>query len=156
MSQARFEFRLEALLTRRKQIEREHQLKVAQIQQQIQVLMRQIQDAQSRIVEENGRLSVKELVGHLDMQYIARQKRYVGNLHVQIILTMQRMAAIEKTLTTARAELLEAARSRKVIEKLREKQFARWLAELERQQAAQNDEIGTQLAIRQVAELPVR
>ena len=151
MAEPQFEFRLEALLTHRKQIEREHQLEVAQIQQQIQVLVRQIQDSQARIVEENGRLSVKELVGRLDMQYIARQKRYVGNLHVQIILTMQRMAAVEKTLTTARAELLEAARSRKVIEKLREKQYARWLAEMERKQAALNDEIGTQLALRKAA-----
>ena len=156
MAEPHFEFRLEALLTHRKQIEREHQLKVAQIQQQIQVLMRQIQDAQARIVEENGRLSVEELVGRLDMQYIARQKRYVGNLHVQIILTMQRMAGIEKTLTTARAELLEAARSRKVIEKLREKQFARWLADMERKQAVENDEIGTQLALRQAAEASIR
>ena len=156
MAQPRFEFRLEALLTRRRQMERERQLAVAQIQQQIQLLLRQIQEAQSRIAAENGTLSAKELTGRLDMNYIAHQKRYVGNLHVRIILTMQRMAASEQTLGAARSTLLEAAQARKVIEKLRDKQLARWRADMERKEAAATDEIGTQLALRHAAKTSTR
>jgi flagellar export protein FliJ len=70
---------------------------------------------------------------------------------VKIVLGMQKLAAMETTLNAARAELLAAARDRKVIERLKEKQLARWRAEQERKEAALLDEIGTQLAIRNAA-----
>jgi flagellar FliJ protein len=146
---ARFEFRLEALLTHRRQVEKDKQRRVAIVQQEIQVIVRQIQETQARIVAENRTLGAKELTGPLDMQYIAHEKRFVGNLHVKIVLAMQKLAAVEQTLAGARAELLAAARDRKVIEKLREKQWARWRADQERKEAAVIDEIGTQIAMRQ-------
>jgi flagellar FliJ protein len=145
---AKFEFKLEALLEHRLQVEKEKQRRVAVIQQEIQALQRQIQDAQMRIALENRTLGARELAGRLDMAYISSEKRYVGNLHLKIVYALQKITGIEQTLAAARAELLEAAKSRKVIEKLKEKQFARWRAELERKESAQMDEIGTQLAIR--------
>ena len=83
------------------------------------------------------------------MQYIATEKRYVGNLHLRIALAMDRLRELEKQQSAARAELLRAATDRKVIEKLRDKQLAAWRLEIERKDAAQTDEIGIQLAARQ-------
>ena len=60
------------------------------------------------------------------MQYIATEKRYVGNLHLRIALAMDRLRELEKQQAAARAELLRAATERKVIEKLRDKQPAAW------------------------------
>jgi flagellar FliJ protein len=145
---ARFRFKLEALLEHRQMVEKEKQRRVAQIQQEIQVIQRQIQDAQMRIALENRTLGTRELTGRLDMTYIATEKKYVGNLQLKIVYAFQKIVEIEKTLVVARAELLEAAKARKVIEKLREKQLARWREELERKEAAAMDEIGTQLAVR--------
>ncbi|HVT80674.1 MAG TPA: flagellar export protein FliJ [Phycisphaerae bacterium] len=145
---ARFRFKLEALLEHRQMVEKEKQRRVAQIQQEIQVIQRQIQDAQMRIALENRTLGTRELTGRLDMTYIATEKKYVGNLQLKIVYAFQKIVEIEKTLAVARAELLEAAKARKVIEKLREKQLARWREELERKEAAAMDEIGTQLAVR--------
>ena len=145
---ARFKFRLEALLTHRQQVEKEKQRRVAQVQQEIQAVLRHIQETQSRISAENRTLGAKELTGRLDMQYIAHEKRFVGALSVRIALALQKLAGLEQTLAAARAELLAAARARKVIEKLREKQYARWRMEQERKEAAVLDEIGTQLALR--------
>ncbi len=48
--------------------------------------------------------------------------------------------------------MLEAARARKVIEKLKEKQFLRWRIALDRKDSAINEEIGNQLAQRQIVE----
>jgi flagellar export protein FliJ len=62
------------------------------------------------------------------------------------------MAGLEKELSAARLQLLTAARERKVIEKLRDRQFARWRAEQDRKEAAVMDEIGTQLAMRRILE----
>jgi len=148
MAQPKFIFRLESLLEHRKQVEKEHQRRVAEIQQQIQQLMLDIQETESRISSENRALAAEKLVGTLDMQYITHEKRFVGNLHMKIVLTMQQIAKIEQTLAAARAELLVAARARKVIEKLREKQYRRWREEQDRKDAALMDEIGTQAAIR--------
>jgi flagellar FliJ protein len=149
MAQPKFRFPLEALLEHRRQIEKDHQRKVAEIQQQSQLLVRQINETQDMIIAENRTLTAQKLVGMLDMQYIAHEKRYVGNLHVKIIYTMQKLAAVEKTLTAARAQLLAAAKARKIIEKLKEKQYAKWRAEQERIDAALMDEIGTQVAVRE-------
>jgi flagellar protein FliJ len=145
---ARFEFKLEALLTHRAQIEKDKQRRLAQIQQQMQAALRKIQDAQTRIREENRTLGTKELTGMLDMQYIAHEKRFVGALTMRIALAQQEIAALELTQATARKELLAAAQARKVIEKLKERQLARWRQEQERKEAAVMDEIGTQLAVR--------
>ncbi len=150
MAQAKFVFRLEVLLEHRRMIEKEHQRKVAEIQGRINALIRQIQEAQELIHQQNRTLAREKLVGALDLQYIAHEKRFVGNLHVRIVLMMQKVAATEQSLKAARAELLEAAKARKVLEKLKDKQFRRWLEDLEKKDAANMDEIGTQLAIREM------
>ena len=149
----RFHFKLEALLTHRRQIEKEKQRRVAQVQQEILVVRRHIQEAQALIHTENQSLGAKELTGRLDMQYIAHEKRFVGALTVRIVLALQKLAGLEQVLAAARADLLAAARARKVIEKLREKQYARWRLELERKEAAVIAEIGTQLAVRRGGDL---
>jgi flagellar FliJ protein len=145
----RFHFKLEALLTHRRQLEKEKQRRLALIQQEIQAVRRHIQDTQALIRTENQTLGTRELTGRLDMQYIAHEKRFVGALLVRIALAAQKLAALEQNLAAARAELLAAARARKVIEKLREKQFARWRLDQDRKENAVIDEIGTQLALRQ-------
>jgi flagellar FliJ protein len=151
MAQPKFIFSLEALLEHRQQIEKEHQRIVAKIQQDAQALVRDIQQAEARIAAENKTLTAEKLVGPLDMQYIATEKRFVGNLNMKIALTLQQLSATEKKLAAARVELLAAARNRKVIEKLKEKQLARWRAEQERKEADLLDELGTQLTLRQQA-----
>jgi flagellar protein FliJ len=153
MAQPKFIFRLEALLEHRRQIEKEHQRRVAGIQQEIQKLVNEIRQAEERISSENRALAAEKLVGKLDMQYISHEKRFVGNLHMKIVLTMQQIARTEQLLAAARAELLAAARARKVIEKLREKQFRRWREEQERKDSALMDEIGTQTAVREALRL---
>jgi flagellar FliJ protein len=152
MAVAKFHFKLEALLAHRQQVEKEKQRKLAVVQNEVQALTRQLQETHTRIAAENKSLTATHLTGTLDMQYIAHEKRYVGNLQIKIVLGMQKLAAMEKTLATARTELLAAARDRKVIEKLREKQFARWRAEQDRKEAALMDELGTQIALRNAPE----
>lgn len=148
MAQPRFDFPLQPLLEHRKQLERDKQLAVAAVQARINKLVAKIEGAQQAIAGENFRLTTEQLAGALDMAYIANQKRYVGSLRMLIASTAQQLAGVEREMAAARAELLEAAKARKVIEKLRDKQHQRWLDEQNRKEAAALDEIGTQLAIR--------
>jgi flagellar protein FliJ len=152
MPQPRFIFRLEPLLDLRKRAEKDKQIKLAEVQQRIAALVRQIQEAETSITRQNRYLSAEKLVGTLDLTFISHEKRYVGSLQLQIAQCLQKIAAEEVHLTLARRELLAAARDRKIIEKLREKQYARWLADQARIEAAFTDEIGTQLALRRMSE----
>lgn len=149
MAQARFIFSLEPLLDLRKQVEKEHQRKVAVIQQEINVLVSKIHETERSIKEQNHALSSQQLTGQLDLAYIANEKRYVGTLQMLIVQTLQKLAMVERQMAGAKAALLAAARDRKVIEKLRERHYQRWLEEQNRKEAAELDEIGTQLALRQ-------
>lgn len=152
MAQPRFHFRLEPLLELRKQAEKEQQRKVAVIQQEINTLMGRIRQAEEMIQQEDHALASKSLTGVLDMSYIAQEKRYVGNLRVLILTTLRDLQAVEYKMVSARAELLLAAKARKVIEKLRQRQLERWQAEQARVENAQLDEMGTQLVLRKMAE----
>ncbi len=139
---AKFEFRLEALLSVRHAAEKEKQRLFAAVQQEMQALVRLIQDVQARILAENRTLGRKELTGKLDMQYIAHEKKFVANLQIKVAMEMRKLAGLEQALAAARAELLAAAQARKVIEKLREKHLSRWRAEQDRKEAAEMDDIG--------------
>ena len=145
----KFRFRLEVVLRHREQIEKEKQRKLAAIGQRKQALLRQIHETRDRITEENRRLGARELTGRLDMQYIAVERRFVGNLHLRIALAMEKVREIEKEYSAARTELLQAATDRKVIDKLREKHWSAWRLDQDRKEAALTDEIGVQLAVRE-------
>jgi flagellar protein FliJ len=148
----RFTFRLESLLELRRQTEKERQLAVAKVQQQIDALRRQIQQTQLAIAKQNRTLVAEKLVGRLDLAYIANEKRFVGNLQILIAQTYKKLVDAERDMIGVRAKLMEAAIARKVIEKLREKQFARWKLEQDRKEAATMDELGTQVALREMIE----
>lgn len=152
MAQPKFIFRLEPLLDLRKQQEKEQQRRVAVIQQEINTLIARIRQSEEMIRDQDHALTASQLSGRLDLVYIATEKRYVGTLRLLIANTIQKVANVEHPMVQARAELLAAAKARKVIEKLRERQFARWQAELLRKENAEMDEIGTQLALRKIAE----
>jgi len=143
-----FIFKLETVLDLRRQAEKEQQRAVAKIQQQIEHLRRQIQQTQQAISQQHRALSADKLIGRLDLSYITHEKRFVGNLQLLLVQTFQQLVAREQEMVGARAKLLEAAKARKVIEKLREKQFFRWRQEQDRKESAQLDELGTQVALR--------
>jgi flagellar export protein FliJ len=58
---------------------------------------------------------------------------------------------LQRQLDESRKLLTEAAVRRKVMEKLKEKRHDRWKDEIERKETAQTDEIGMQLAFRELA-----
>lgn len=152
MAEAKFKFSLEPLLDVRKEVEKEKQRKVGKIQQEENELLNKIRGMEQTIRDQTRFLATQKLTGMLDLTYITQGKVYVGNLNFRIIQTMQQAAVVRQRLNQAKAELLEAARARKVIEKLKEKQLKRWQEEQARKEAAFMDEIGTQLALRRMRE----
>ena len=63
----------------------------------------------------------------------------------------ERMAAVRLKLNEARRHLAEAAKDRKILEKLRERQEEAWRADLRRREAAETDEIASQMTYRKMS-----
>jgi multidrug resistance efflux pump len=62
------------------------------------------------------------------------------------IVWAQKLTAAQANVAQAQAKLVEAAKRRKAIEKLRERQMQRWQLEQERKQALELDEVSMRLA----------
>jgi flagellar export protein FliJ len=144
---AKFVFRLESLLRQRKREEQQCQRRLAEHA----AMVNAAEEAVRRINESvrAGHDDVRRhLMGRLDMGFLTAHRRFMGAMQRQVMDLVQKVAIARKQLEEARIKLAEAAKRRMAIEKLREKQLARWQLEQARRETALSDEIGSQIAYR--------
>ena len=141
-----FRFQLEGVLRHRKNIERDRQRRVALIQNQMNQLQAELRRLDQEAQDATAELRGSRLTGTLDMSYLAAQRRYMAAVQRKAMSVVQRMALVQRDLDEARKALAEAAKRRKVMEKLRERYFQRWLEALNKKEMDAMDEIGMQLA----------
>lgn len=143
---AKFVFKLEGVLRQRKQIEQEQQRQLALKLKAMVELQQELQQLQSSLETANQDMRQNRLVGRLDMGFLAAHRRFLTGMQRQAIGIVQKLALAQRAVDEARAELAEAAKGRKIIEKLRERQLERWRAEQAAKEQAEMNEIGMQLA----------
>jgi flagellar protein FliJ len=143
---ARFVFKLEGMLRQREHAEQQAQRELAVKQRALVELQGHLQQLQEAVQTANTDVRQNRLVGRLDMSFLAAHRRFLTGMQRQAMGLVQRMTIAQRSVDDARAALAEAAKQRKVIEKLREKQLERWRAEQSRRELAELDEIGMQLA----------
>jgi flagellar export protein FliJ len=144
---ARFRFELEALLTARRNTERERQRAVAVLEQERLTIEARIRAHQGGIV--SGKSTVREqLVGSVDVgtlrAHAGRALHHVRAAQQEVVT----LAGVQRRLLKARADLVEAARARRAIERLRERRFAAWKARLDKLEAGRLDELAMQIEAR--------
>src|SRR5258706_8778171 len=86
------------------------------------------------------------LVGRLDISFITAHRRFLMGMQRKAIDLATAMAKAQQLVDTARVNLAEAAKQRKILEKLRETQEQRWRQELSRKETITADEIAMQLS----------
>ncbi len=143
---ARFVFQLEALLRHREHEERQRQRDLAVAEAQTARL-----SAELRKLDEEARASVEDvrknhLIGPLNLQFLASHRRYLLATQRKAMTLAQRMALQQRQLEQARAALAEAAKQRKILEKLREKRHRQWAQEVARREFAELDDVGMRLS----------
>jgi flagellar FliJ protein len=148
---AKFVFSLEGVLRQRQQIEDEKQRALAVRQTQLVDLQNLLRQMQQEIETANNDVRANRLIGTLNMQFLAAHRRFLTGMQRQAVAAMQKLSLAQRAVDEARAELAEAAKGRKAIEKLREKALDRWKAEQNRRELAAADEAGMQLAYEQLA-----
>jgi flagellar FliJ protein len=142
---ARFVFRLEAVLDTRRLAEQQRQRELAEVSAQMVALQNELRALNETADLATSDIRQNRLIGQLDMAFIAAHRRYMGAVQRKALELVQRMALVQRQLDQARAALGEAAKQRKIIERLREKQLARWRAEISRKELEQLDEVSMQL-----------
>jgi flagellar FliJ protein len=145
---ARFVFRLQAVLRHRKAIEQEKQRDLAVAVARFEEIEGRLKALESTMRETNDDVRRNRLVGQLDVAFITAHRRFLLGMQRKAIELARELAAAQKDVDVARAALAEAAKQRMVLEKLREKQHARWREELDRKEVAAMDEVGMQLSVR--------
>jgi flagellar FliJ protein len=149
---ARFVFKLEAVLRQRKHVEQEKMRVLATCLKHQADCEAELARLNDNVRQTNDDLREHHLTGVLDMNFLAAHRRFMNAMQRQAISIAQKIAAAQQRVTAARADLAEAAKQRKVMEKLRETHFERWRKEQAAKEFRELDEIGVQLAVQGLAD----
>ena len=134
----KFTFKLEGVLEQRKHVERQRQRDVAAAQQRALQLQAEL-DALAAV----KRASAKDLRSGapLSAAALAAHQRFATATRLKGATLRHSIAEARHELEAAQHALLEAAKQRKVMEKLREREYARWAEQMRLRDLAEADEI---------------
>jgi flagellar FliJ protein len=138
----RFRFNLEGVLRQRLAVEREKQRILGDRMAIVTKLSRELRDMDEHLRAATSDLRQNHLVGRINLSFLAAHRRYAIAMQRKALDQARRIAAAQLSADEARADLVEAARQRKVIEKLRERRYEQWKAEQSAKESAVLDEIG--------------
>jgi flagellar FliJ protein len=147
----KFVFQLEGVLRQRKHQEQECQREFALVQAEMAVLQSELKALDDSVQQSTEDMRRNRLTGALDMAFIAAHRRFTVGVQRRAAALVQKMALVQERLEEKQRALAEAAKRRKIVEKLRETQFERWKLELSRKEMNELDEIGAQLGYQNLA-----
>ena len=137
----KFKYRLEALLKFRQHIEREKQRSLAEAQNQVH----QQQGVIGRI-EHGAEATLGRKRRHQTASFSSAELqvygRYLYRLKREAVMAQELLAGLEKNRDEKRQDLMEAARERKIYEKLKERHRDRYRREAIRAATKETDEVG--------------
>lgn len=134
-----FQFRLESVLTLKKNEEEQIQLKLAREQMMLQhhhLRLAGLQEDRNRLGDLMEERKKKPVPTNLFLYYMEAMRVQVLQIHI----LKNTIAAQGKVVESVREELARATRARKTIELLRDKELARYLAETRRKEQKESDE----------------
>jgi flagellar FliJ protein len=151
---AKFVFTLEAVLKHRTHAERERMRELALAQADMARLQGELKALNDSMQASAADMKANHLTGSLDVTFLAAHRRYTVAMQRKGQSLVQELARQQRKVDEAARLLAEAAKERKVIEKLREKQFERWKETVSRKDQAGADEVGAQFGYRMTASAP--
>jgi flagellar FliJ protein len=137
----KFTFRLAGVLDHRKQIERQRQRELSVAQQKILSIQAEL-DALSAV----KRTSSDQLRrGHLTAASLAAHQRFAAAMRHKAGSLNRQLTDARRELEAAQVVLVEAAKQRKIMEKLRERELARWTQAERKRETSEADEVAQQM-----------
>ncbi|MBI4792923.1 MAG: flagellar export protein FliJ [Deltaproteobacteria bacterium] len=134
-----FHFSLESVLTVRKNIEEQMQLKLAREQMMLhnhQARLVDLQDKRHELSEAIEERKKKPMLGRMFLFYMEAMR--IQELQLRILQTT--IASQKNIVEKVRADLAQAMKQRKIIDVLREKELEKYLLEMRRREQKESDE----------------
>jgi flagellar FliJ protein len=153
---AKFVFKFDGVLRQREHVETQRQRDLAVVQQEMTRLQADLKQLNDSVQRSTDDLRTNHLTGRLDLGFLAAHRRFSLAMQRKAMGLVQQIAAVQKRVDAAQAALAEAAKQRKIIEKLKEKSFERWRAEQARKEMMEADEIAMQMSYRNAVEEAAR
>jgi flagellar protein FliJ len=143
---AQFKFKLQAVHRQRELLEQERRREFAVAQGKLVLEQQEL-----KRLDETVRLAVtdlreNQLIGPLNLSFLAAHRRFMLAMQRQGLAQLAKVDAAKKVVDAVRVRLLEAAKQKKIIEKLREHQELEWKEAAARKETAALDEIATQMS----------
>lgn len=142
----RFQFELDGVLRQRKNTEHIAQKRLAEAVQTLTLLQDQLKRLDEGVQAVNQQMREKHLTGSIDVSLIAQHRRYILGMERQALELARKIAEAQTKVRQAQQNLVEAAKQRKSIEKLRDRQFEQFVERQFKKENEQLDEAGTQIA----------
>ena len=133
----RFTFKLQAVLDQRLHVERQRQCELADVQRGIVAIEKALTEAEVSLSHEGLKLSR----GRVDAKMLAAQARFSSAMRKKMARLREQLAAAQRQQETRQGALVEASKARKVMEKLREKQEARWNEDQQKRELVAADDV---------------
>ena len=145
---AQFIFQLEGVLRHRKNIEHERQREFAVVHAKMTALEIELRALNAEVRASNDGVRRNHLIGRIDLSFLAAHRRYLAATQKRAMEIAQQMAGVQRQVDAARLAVTDAARDRKIIEKLRETQQAAWRERWKIKEMADQDEAAMQMSYR--------
>lgn len=137
----RFRFRLETVLWLRQRQEEQAKRAVAEQLGRIGRVRREAGLLEDRIGQQISAMRAGPWVGWLDVMQMAGHRRWLSRLERGLLELRERLGQLQAELARQREALVEASKRAKVMQKLKDKQRARYEWMLNRQEIAETDEL---------------
>ncbi len=148
---AKFRFKYEAVLAQRQRAEDAARRELAQWLHRDRALRDRLASIQADLRGSKRQLG-DALVGKVDLERVAGFARYSNHTTLHAQQLVGQLAALQRDVEAARQRLVEASRQRKAMQMLRDRHHAAWLAEQQRREQREMDELATQRYARREAE----
>jgi flagellar FliJ protein len=142
----RFQFRLERFLDLRRWKEREWEIRLAQATGKVIVLKNRIAEIDGEIGASYGRSFARGTA--VDVAAMAGRERYVQRLAAERGRRTAELALRTREMEEIRGHYLEAARERKVLDKLKERRAAEYYERQRDEEYQQIDDLNTAAPVR--------
>ncbi len=142
---ARFKFRLEKVLEVRRRKEEEKEKELASLKKELrreEEFLEKLRKETSLIAERIGAFQ-KVDDESLNLEELRREYDYLEVLRNKITRHLNTVEKLMIKIEEKRKELIEASKERKIMEKLKDKQYRKFRSEEERKERKVLDEIGT-------------
>jgi flagellar FliJ protein len=132
------------MLKIRRQREDERKRVVAARLREIARVQDRIRSIAVQTEQEVRAMRVAQASGRIDLQLAMRRRHWLGHLHKTKLETEAHRRVLEAKLAQERAVLAEAAKERRILEKLKERQWENYRSQQERIEIKTADEMATQ------------